>query len=162
MLYRKHSIKQVYFQTDDCVKMIKLEKDHFMAQIVASKNCEAIYLMCLSFNFKLSLSPTCLRSCRTWGSEQKRVSNTWPITHFLYYSMNTKFSCCSSGGDDDARQAVRQSERQGTNQELLLQGRKQSWKSFYLSNTQCLSHFLSPPVEGNWEGLDVGNCSEKW
>lgn len=45
----KHSIKQVYFQSDDFVKTIQLEKDHFMAQGVASKNCEAIYLMRLFF-----------------------------------------------------------------------------------------------------------------
>lgn len=75
------------------------------------------------------------------------------------------FSCCSRGGGDDAGRAARQPKRQGTNQELFLWGRKQSWKkkkkSFYLSNTQRLSHSLSPPVEGNWEGLGVGNCSEK-
>lgn len=31
--------------------MSRLEKDHFMAQGVASKNCKAIYLMCLFFFF---------------------------------------------------------------------------------------------------------------
>lgn len=49
MLYGKHSIKQVYFQSDNFVKMIQCEKDHLMAQRVASKNCEVIYLMCPSF-----------------------------------------------------------------------------------------------------------------
>lgn len=51
----KHSIKQVYFQSDDFVKMVQLEKDHFMAQGVASKNWKAIYLMSLFFSSTLCL-----------------------------------------------------------------------------------------------------------
>lgn len=49
----KRSIKQVYFQSDDFVKISQLEKDHFTGQEVACKDCEPIYLMCLFFFFFL-------------------------------------------------------------------------------------------------------------
>lgn len=40
--------------------MIQLEKDHFMAHGVASKNCEAIYPICVSFFLPALSSSMCV------------------------------------------------------------------------------------------------------
>lgn len=123
--------------------MSRLEKDHFMAQGVASKNCKAIYLMCLFF-FSHFVSVTSLCSAQNMRERTKWVSRTWPNAHFLYYSVNILQEWF---GSKNAGRALREWERQKTNQGAFSIGTPTAFekkrRSFYLSKTQCLSHFQS-------------------
>lgn len=54
--------------------MTRLEKDHFMAQREAGKNCEAIYLMCLFF-FALCVCNVSVLRAEHEGKNEMSVSH---------------------------------------------------------------------------------------
>lgn len=149
----KHSIKQVYFQSDDFVKMIQLEKDHFMAQGVASKDCEAIYLMCLFFGFQaLCLEHVCALREHEEKSKMSVEHMTQPSRPVLFNEYTVFGSRDNSGAEMPAELWENKTDKRAI-KGLFYRDAYSLGKSFYLSDTQCLSHTFSLPIIGNWEGL---------
>lgn len=68
--------------------MSRLEKDHFMAQGVASKNCKAIYLMCLFFFFFFVL---CVCNVSVLCAEHEG-KNKMSVSHMTQHSLLVLFS----------------------------------------------------------------------
>lgn len=128
-----------------------------MIQGVASKNCEAIYLMCVSLFFfqtpfvsNMSVLPQNTRECTKW------VSSTWPNTHFLYYSMNI-FGCRDDSGAVMLPELWENKWDKGPIMGPLLQGRLQPRKKLLsVRHSMLITHFQS----SNHRKLRMTLCSK--
>lgn len=125
--------------------MSRLEKDHFMAQGVASKNCKAIYLMCL-FLFFFAL---CVCNVSVLRAEHEG-KNKMSVSHMTQHSLLVLFSEYIAGVIREQKrwpssERMRETKDQSGGlfyRDAYSLGKKKR-RSFYLSKTQCLSHFQS-------------------
>lgn len=76
--------------------------------------------------------------------------------HFLYYSMNI-LSCRDDSGAEMLAELWENEGDKGPIRGLFHRDAHSLAKSFYLSDTQCLSHAFSLPIMWNWERLYVRN-----